>query len=195
MKSIALASLATIAGVTLTGILHGAPVTYVLDSHHTYPSFEADHMGGLSVWRGKFTDTSGKVVYDKDARAGTIDIVVQMKSIDFGMAKLDERAKAPEIFDVEKYPTATFIGKFSQFDGATPIEAQGTFTLHGVSKPLTLKIVSFMCKTNPVSKKEVCGADATAVFDRSEYGINFGESGGFKMGVKLQIQVEGSPDA
>jgi polyisoprenoid-binding protein YceI len=189
MKRFLSASIATLAGATALA----APVTYVLDPHHTYPSFEADHMGGLSVWRGKFTDTSGKVVYDKDAKSGSIDITVNMGSVDFGMAKLDDHAKSPELFDVAKFPTATYVGKFSKFNGATPTEAQGTFTLHGVSKPLTLVINSFMCKPNPMTKKEVCGADAAASFDRSDFGLNFGDAYGFKMGVKLQIQVEGSP--
>jgi len=172
-----------------------APVTYILDPHHTYPSFEADHMGGLSVWRGKFTDTTGKVVYDKEAKSGTIDITVNMNSIDFGMAKMDEHAKSPDIFDVAKYPTAVYTGKFTKFDGATPTEAEGTLTLHGVTKPLALKINSFLCKPNPMTKKEVCGADATATFNRSDFGVNYGDAYGFKMGVKLQIQVEGSPAA
>ena len=74
-----------------------------------------------------------------------------------------------------------------------PTEAQGTLTLHGVTKPLTLKINSFLCKTNPQTKKEVCGADASATFNRSDYGITFGDAYGFQMWVKLQIQVEGSP--
>src|SRR5207302_177523 len=108
-----------------------APVTYILDPHHTYPSFEADHMGGLSVWRGKFDDTAGKVVYDKDAKSGSIDITVKMDSINFGYSKMDEHAKSGEIFDIAKYPTATYSGKFTKFNGATPTEAQGTFTLHG----------------------------------------------------------------
>jgi polyisoprenoid-binding protein YceI len=150
-------------------------------------------MGGLSVWRGKFTGTTGKVVYDKDARSGTIDITVDMNSIDFGMAKMDEHAKSPDIFDVAKYPTAVYTGKFTKFNGATPTEAEGTLTMHGVTKPLALKIDSFLCKPNPMTKKEVCGADATATFNRSEFGVNYGDSYGFKMGVKLQIQVEGSP--
>jgi polyisoprenoid-binding protein YceI len=172
---------------------YAAPVTYVLDPHHTFPSFAADHMGGLSVWRGKFTDTSGKVVYDKDAKSGSIEVTVNMNSVDFGFGKLDEHAKSPELFDVAKYPTATFSGQFTQFNGATPTEAQGTLTLHGVTKPLTLKINSFMCKPNPMTKKEVCGADASANFNRSDYGITFGDAYGFKMWVKLDIQVEGSP--
>jgi polyisoprenoid-binding protein YceI len=170
-----------------------APVTYILDPSHTFPSFEADHMGGLSVWRGKFNTNSGKVVYDKAAKSGSIDVTVDMSSVNFGVPKLDEHAKSAEIFDVAKYPTATYTGKFTKFDGASPTEAQGTLTLHGVTKPLTLHINSFLCKQNPMSKKEVCGADASATFNRSDFGVNFGEKYGFKQEVKLQIQVEGSP--
>jgi polyisoprenoid-binding protein YceI len=189
MKRIVLASLAAF----VYAAAFAAPVTYVLDPKHTYPSFAADHMGGLSVWRGKFTGTTGKVVYDKDAKTGTIDVTVDMSSVDFGNAKLDEHAKTAEIFDVAKYPTATYSGKFTKFNASGPTEAEGTFTLHGVSKPLTLKIDSFMCKPNPMTHKEVCGADASASFDRSDYGVNFGQAYGFKMWVKLEIQVEGSP--
>ncbi len=189
MCRLVLASIAALA----TASAFAAPVTYVLDPRHTYPSFEADHLGGLSIWRGKFTDTTGKVVYDKEAKSGSIDVTVNINSIDFGLAKLDEHAKSPEIFDAAKYPTATYRGKFTKFNGAAPTEAQGTLTLHGVSKPVTLTINSFMCKPNPMTKKEVCGADASASLDRSDFGVNFGESVGFKMWVKLQIQVEGSP--
>jgi polyisoprenoid-binding protein YceI len=116
-----------------------------------------------------------------------------MSSVDFGNAKLDEHAKSAEIFDTAKYPTATYVGKFTKWNGDKPTEAAGTFTLHGVSKPLTLKIDSFLCKPNPMTKKEVCGADASASFDRSDYGVTFGQSYGFQMWVKLEIQVEGSP--
>jgi len=189
MNRIVLASF----GALLSAAAFAAPVTYVLDPHHTFPSFAADHMGGLSVWRGKFTDTSGKVVYDKDAKSGSIEVTVNMNSVDFGLAKLDEHAKSPELFDAAKFPTATFSGQFTQFNGATPTEAAGTLTLHGVTKPLTLKINSFMCKPNPVTKKEVCGADASATFNRSDFGITYGDAYGFKMWVKLEIQVEGSP--
>jgi polyisoprenoid-binding protein YceI len=107
---------------------------------------------------------------------------------------MDEHAKSPDIFDAAKYPTATYTGKFTKFNGATPTEAQGTLTMHGVTKPVALKIDSFVCKPDPMSKKEVCGADATASFDRSEFGVDYGAKYGFNMGVKLQIQVEGSPE-
>jgi polyisoprenoid-binding protein YceI len=191
MNRIVLASLAALLGASA----FAAPVTYTLDPSHTYPSFAADHFGGLSVWRGKFDATSGKVVYDKDAKAGSIEVTVDMSSIDFGMPKLNEHAKSAEIFDAAKYPTATYTGKFTKFTGATPTEAEGTLTMHGVTKPVTLKIDSFKCMQNPMSKKEVCGADASATLNRAEFGVNFGEKFGFKQEVKLQIQVEGSPAA
>ena len=191
MNRIVLASTAAL----MSASVFAAPVTYKLDPTHTYPSFEADHLGGLSVWRGKFNATSGTVVYDKEAKSGSLDITVDMSSVDFGMPKLNEHAKSAEIFDVTKYPTATFSGKFTKFNGASPAEASGTFTMHGVSKPLTLTINSFLCKLNPMSKKEVCGADASATFNRSDFGVNFGDKYGFKQEVKLQIQVEGSPAA
>jgi polyisoprenoid-binding protein YceI len=189
MNRIVMASLAALVGASA----FAAPVTYTLDPNHTYPSFAADHFGGLSVWRGKFDSTSGKVVYDKDAKTGSIEVTVDMTSIDFGMPKLNEHAKSAEIFDAAKFPTATYSGKFTKFNGATPTEAEGTLTMHGVTKPVTLKIDSFMCKMNPMSKKEVCGADASANFNRADFGVNFGDKYGFKMDVKLQIQVEGSP--
>jgi polyisoprenoid-binding protein YceI len=189
MKRMITATLASVLGATA----FAAPVTYVLDPSHTYPSFEADHFGGISIWRGKFDTTSGKVVLDQAAKTGTIDVTVDTDSIDFGMPKLNEHAKSAEIFDVAKYPTATYTGKFTKWHGDVPTEAEGTFTLHGVSKPLALKINSFKCFMNPMSKKQVCGADASASFDRSDYGISFGKAYGFAMWVKLQIQVEGSP--
>jgi polyisoprenoid-binding protein YceI len=172
-----------------------APVTYTLDPSHTYPSFEADHFGGLSVWRGKFDSTSGKVVYDKDAKAGSIEVTVDMSSINFGNPKLNEHAKSGEIFDAAKYPTAVYSGKFTKFNGDSPAEAQGTLTLHGVTKPVTLTINSFKCIMNPMNKKQVCGADVSSTFSRADFGVAFGDKMGFKQEVKLQIQVEGSPAA
>src|ERR1700743_3542120 len=191
MNRIVLASLAAI----LSASAFAAPVTYTLDPSHTYPSFAADHFGGLSVWRGKFDATSGKVVYDKDAKSGSLEVTVDMTSIDFGMPKLNEHAKSPEIFDAAKYPTATYSGKFTKFNGASPTEAERTLNMHGVTKPLTLKINSFLCKQNPMTKKEVCGAAASATLNRADYGVNFGDKYGFKQEVTLQIQVEGSPAA
>jgi polyisoprenoid-binding protein YceI len=175
----------------MTGSAIAAPVTYDVDPNHTYPSFEADHFGGLSVWRGKFDKSSGTIVFDKEKAAGTVDITIDASSVDFGHAKLNEHAKSPEMFDVAKFPTATYKGTLAKFKDGAPTEVEGQLTLHGVTKPVKLTINQFKCMVNPMSKKETCGADASATFNRSDFGVNFGEKYGFKQEVKLQIQVEG----
>lgn len=170
-----------------------APVTYQVDPAHTYPSFEADHFGGMSVWRGKFDSSSGTIVLDRAAGTGTLEITVDTSSIDFGNPKLNEHVKSGEMFDVQKYPTAVYKGTLTNFKNGAPTEAHGELTLHGVTKPLNLTINSFVCKTTPMSKKERCGADASATLNRADFGINFGDKYGFNMQVKLAIQVEAEP--
>ena len=178
-------TLALLAGAALAD-----PVTYQVDPAHTYPSFAADHFGGMSVWRGKFDRSSGTIVVDKDKGSGTVDITVDTASIDFGMPKLNEHAKSAEMFDVAKYPTATFKGKLTGFKNGVPTAAEGEFTLHGVTRPLTLTINTFKCMTYPQDKKEHCGADASGTINRADYGISYGDKYGFKMDVPLAIQVE-----
>jgi polyisoprenoid-binding protein YceI len=180
------ALLAFVAGAALAD-----PVTYQIDPAHTYPSFEADHFGGLSVWRGKFTKTSGTVVLDQAKGTGTVDVTVDTSSIDFGHQKLNEHAKSAEMFNVAEFPTATYKGTLAGFKNGAPTRIDGQFTLHGVTKPLTLTINQFLCKPNPMDKKERCGADASGSFNRADFGINYGDKYGFNMKVKLAIQVEG----
>jgi len=181
-------TLALLAAALSTGAFAAAD-TYKIDATHTYPSFEADHFGGLSVWRGKFNKTEGSVTYDKAAKAGNVDLTIDTNSIDFGNDKLNEHAKGGEMFDTAKFPTATYKGKLV-FKGDAPATVDGQLTLHGVTKPVTLTINKFKCMVNPMTKKEVCGADASGTFKRSDFGVSYGESYGFNMDVKLAIQVE-----
>ena len=175
----------------LTGPALAEPVTYQIDPAHTYPSFEADHFGGVSTWRGKFTRSSGTIVIDRDKGTGTVEVSVDPASIDFGNPKLDEHVKSPEMLDVTKYPTATYKGKLSGFRNGVPTSVEGEFTLHGVTRPLTLTINSFKCMTYPYDKKEHCGADLSGTINRADYGVSYGDKYGFRMDTKLAIQVEG----
>jgi polyisoprenoid-binding protein YceI len=175
----------------LSGLALAAPVTYQIDPAHTFPSFEADHFGGLSVWRGRFDKTSGTIVLDREKGTGTFDVAVDASSIDFGNPKLNEHTKSAEMFDVEKFPTAIYKGTLTNFKNGVPTQVVGEFTLHGVTHPLTLTINQFKCVTFPMDKKEHCGADASGTLNRADYGINYGDKYGFKMDVKLAIQVEG----
>jgi polyisoprenoid-binding protein YceI len=163
---------------------------YNIDPSHTYPSFEADHMGGMSVWRGKFDKTTGTIELDRAAKTGKMDITIDTSSIDFGLPKLNDHVKSPDMFDVQKYPTAVYKGKAIKFDGDKPVKVEGELTLHGVTKPVTLTIDKFKCMTHPMLKREFCGADATGSFKRTDFGIDYGINYGFLPDVKLAIQVE-----
>ncbi|HMK84686.1 MAG TPA: YceI family protein [Steroidobacteraceae bacterium] len=169
----------------------GAPTTYTLDPDHTHPSFEVDHLGGLSTWRGTFKKASGKVDLDTAAKSGTIDVIVDTASIYLPNDKLIEHVSSPEMLDVAKYPTAEYKGKIVAFDNGAPKTIDGTLTLHGVTKPVTLTVNSFKCMQHPMLKKQVCGADASGSFNRADFGVNYGQQYGFKQDVLLRIQVEG----
>ena len=164
-------------------------VTYEIDPAHTFPSFEADHMG-VSVWRGKFNRSSGEVVLDKAAGTGTVAVEIDVASIDFGHDALNAEMVKPEYLDAAGHPTARYEGTLAGFVDGKPTRVDGTLTLHGVTRPLALEIRSFKCMPHPLFKRDWCGADAHATFDRSAFGIDAGKEYGFDMDVALRIQVE-----
>jgi len=169
-----------------------APENYTIESSHTYPSFEASHMG-ISFWRGKFNTTTGKIVLDRAAKTGTVDINIDAKSVDFGHDKMNEHALGEDFFNVAKFPTINYKGKVV-FTGDTPTGVDGELTLLGVTKPVKLAIGSFKCIPHPFFKVEVCGADASGSFDRVDFGMNYGAKYG-PTTAKLSIQVEALKDA
>ena len=187
-KTLLIVAAALTAAVSFSAV---AADTYMLDPTHTYPSFEADHFGGLSVWRGKFTKSSGTVTLDRAAKTGTVDVTVDPASVQTGNPKLDEHLQSNEFFDVTKYPSVTYKGTDIKFDGDKPVEVIGSLTMHGVTKPLNLTIDTFKCMQHPVLKREVCGVEASAHFNRADYGMDFGSKYGFSMDTKLDIQAEG----
>ncbi len=167
-----------------------AETAYAFDPAHTFPSFEADHLGGLSVWRGKFNDTHGSVHLDRDARSGRIEAVVEIASIDFGLEAMNAQARGPSLFDAARWPQARYSGRLTGFVDGRPTRADGELTLRGVTRPLSLEIRSFKCMPHPVHGRELCGADALASFERDEFGMDAGTDYGFDMTVTLRIQVE-----
>jgi polyisoprenoid-binding protein YceI len=180
-----------IAAIAGSSAALAAPVKYTIDPSHTFPSFEADHLGGLSIWRGKFNSSSGSIVLDREAKTGSIEVKIDMASVDFGFDRMNTHVKSPDMLDVEKYPTATYTGKLVNFKDGAPTEAEGTLTMHGVTKPVKLSIDKFLCKQHPMNKKDVCGADASGKLNREDFGVSYGKQLGFNMDVNLKIQVEG----
>ena len=162
---------------------------YVLDPEHTFPSFEADHMG-ISLWRGKFNRTTGTMTLDKATQTGTVEAVIDLSSVDFGHDKMNEHARGKDFFDVERYPTATYKGRLTKFVNGVPTQVIGDLTLHGVTQPVPLEVKLFKCIPHPLSKRELCGADAHARFQRDAFGLSVGKEYGFRMDVDLRIQME-----
>src|SRR5579862_3779803 len=110
----------------------GAPTLYTIDPDHTHPSFDVDHFGGLSTWRGTFKRTSGMVDIDTAARSGAVDVVVDTSTIDSEHDKLNEHVSSAEMLDVAKNPTAEYKEKFVEYANGAQKTIAGDLTLHGV---------------------------------------------------------------
>ena len=182
---------AVIAGAAFPAV--AAPDNYAIDPMHTYPSLEFSHMG-LSVWRGKFNKTAGKISLDRAAGTGTVEVTIDVSSINFGLPAMDEKARSDDFFDAAKFPIATYKGKI-KFAGDKPRTVDGQITIRGVTRPAELSINLFNCMPHPMLKKEVCGADAEGVLNWSEYGMKLSQYGQGDAGrVRLRIQVEAIKD-
>ncbi|WP_370261595.1 YceI family protein [Limnobacter sp.] len=177
-------------GLLSAGSALAAVDTYIVDPSHTFPSFEADHMGGLSLWRGQFEKTKGTVTLDRANKTGTVDIEIDATSLDFGHAKMNEHAKNVDMFDVEAHPTITYKANRIRFEGDKPVEVLGDLTLKGITKPVPLKIETFKCIMHPMKKAEVCGANAVAEFKRTEFDLDYAVDRGFFPEVKVLIAIE-----
>ena len=181
------------AAILTTGTALAAQESYTIDSAHTYPSFEVSHLG-FSTQRGRFNNTRGRIVLDRQAKTAVAEIVIDAGSISTGLDKLEAHLRKADFFDVEKYPTITFKSTGARFSGDNLAALEGELTMHGVTKPVTLTIDNFRCGTHPANKKSVCGADATGTLKRSDFGIKYGVP---VIGdeVRLLIQVEAHKDA
>ena len=161
---------------------------YTVDSRHTFPSFSINHMG-FSTQKGRFNTTTGQISLFPEKNTGQIDIVIDSNSIDTGLVELEEHLKKPDFLEVERYPTIRFISTGLQFSKDSLTGADGNLTLHGVTKPVHLDVTHFKCGLNPVAMKQVCGADVSTSFKRSDFGV----SKYIPMisdDVQIQIQIE-----
>ena len=145
-----------------------APETYTVDGTHTFPRFSYSHLG-YSTQLSRFNSTSGKVVYDAAAKTGTVDIVIDAKSVDTGYATFNEHIQGEDFLDTAKYPTATFKSTQVVFEGDKPAKIEGQLTIKGVTKPVTLTVTDFKAAPHPMLKKNAIGANAWTVIKRSEF--------------------------
>jgi polyisoprenoid-binding protein YceI len=147
--------------------------SYTIDPAHTYPHFMISHLG-FSTMHGRFDSTSGKVTLDRAAKTGSVEVAIETASISTGFAKRDEHLRGPDFFNAAEFPTISYKSTAVNFKGDTPVSVDGNLTISGVSKPVTLKIDAFTCGTNPMSKKDTCGAEASTQIKRSDFGVKYG---------------------
>lgn len=147
-----------------------APVGYTIDPNHTFPVFEVDHLG-FSTQRGRFNKTSGRITLDTAARQGSVDVTIDAASIDMGFAKWNDNMRGENYFNTDAHPTITFKADRLVFDGERPVSAEGSLTMLGVTRPVSLTINRFRCAPHPLNKRETCGADVVATLKRSEFGM------------------------
>jgi polyisoprenoid-binding protein YceI len=157
-----------------------APETYTLDPYHTYAHFEVNHLG-FSNMRGRFDKSSGKFTLDKAAKTGSLDLAVETASITTGdndkgarPRARDEHLRSPDFFNVVEFPRMTFKTTAVKFNGDNPATIEGNLTLLGVTKPLSLHVENWKCGANPMSKKEMCGGNASGTLKRSDFGMKYG---------------------
>ena len=168
MKSFKQLTLATALFAALAGSTIAAPVTYTVDGSHTFPRFSYSHFG-YSTQLSSFRNTSGKVVFDAEAKTGSVDITIDMKTVNTGFADFNGHIQGEDFLDTAKFPTATFKSSRVVFEGDKPKSIEGTLTIKGVSRPVTLTVTSFAALQHPMAKKQALGANAYTVIKRSEF--------------------------
>lgn len=145
-----------------------APETYVIDNTHTFPRFEYSHFG-YSNQVSRFDKTSGKIVLDRAARTGAIDVTIDATSVNTGLALFNEHIQAEDFLDTKKHPTITFKSTKLHFKGDALASVDGNLTIKGVTRPVKLDVTSFKCMPHPMLKKDACGANAVTRIKRSEF--------------------------
>lgn len=166
--------------------------SYTVDPMHTFPHFSISHLG-FSTMQGRFDKSSGKITLDRAAKTGSVDIAIEAASVSTGYAKRDEHLKSPDFFNAAEFPAITYKSSAVKFKGDTPSSVEGSLTLLGVTRPVTLTIDAFKCGANPMNKKEECGAAASAQFKRSDFGMKFGLPA-VGDDIKLVFEVEAFKD-
>jgi len=176
-----------------------APESYTIDPNHTYAYFEVEHLG-VSLQRGRFERTSGKFTLDHAAKSGSVELSVETASVSSGdnvkgnrPRTLDDHLKTADFFNVAEFPRMSFKSTGVKFAGDNPSEIAGQLTLLGVTKPFTLKVDRWVCKDNPMSKKPMCGGNASASLKRTEFGMKYGVPA-IGDEVRLWVSIEGYRD-
>ncbi|KQP22860.1 YceI family protein [Pseudorhodoferax sp. Leaf267] len=167
----------------------GAGARYVVDPTHTFVMYEMGHYG-TSTNRGRFSTKDGQVQIDAAGTSGTVDITIDMGTINTGVDLLNRHVQSRDFLNVADYPTARFTAERMVLEGGMVREIPGALTMLGQTHPVTLRATRFNCYMSPIHGQQVCGGDFDAVIERSQWGITWGLQFGFEDKVRLLTQIE-----
>lgn len=140
------------------------------DKAHSEVDFSILHMS-LSNVRGHFGNIGGTVVLNAaDITKSTVNITIDVTSVDTGVAARDSDLKSANFFDAAQFPTATFVSTAVSKTGSG-LTVNGNLTLHGVTKPVTLQVQGPNGPVQGMDKKPHAGFSATTTFKRTDFGI------------------------
>lgn len=148
------------------------PGDYQIDGAHTTVIFAVDHLG-FSTFYGRFNTISGRLSLDVAApEKSNVAVRIAAASIDTPSDALDEKLRAPDAFDTEKFPDIQFQSQRVVRTGDKTADVEGLLTVKGVTKPVTLKAAFHGSGVMPMLNDRRAGFDATATISRSAFGID-----------------------
>ncbi|MBK8899996.1 MAG: YceI family protein [Anaerolineaceae bacterium] len=167
-------------------------MSWQIDSSHSHVNFTARHMM-ISKVRGSFETFSGTVNFDEENPVNTtVDIVVDLASVNTRDAQRDGHLKSPDFFDVENHPTMRFVStRVEQIDENNG-RLIGDLTIKGVTNEVVLDVEYAGVAKSPWGT-ESAGFSATSALNRKDWGLNWNqalETGGVLVGDKINIEIE-----
>jgi polyisoprenoid-binding protein YceI len=160
----------TLALASLSTGVFAAPETFAIDPGHTAPRFEYSHFG-FSNQSHSFDKTSGKIVIDREARTGSVDVSIDAKSVNTGFALFNEHIQGEDFFNTAAFPNITFKSTKVKFKKDKPVAVDGDLTIKGVTRPVTLTLTAFQAMPHPMMKKDAIGANAITRIKRSDFNM------------------------
>jgi polyisoprenoid-binding protein YceI len=144
--------------------------------------------------RGVFTGVKGSIVYDSaNPSASSVEAVIDAASINTQEAQRDGHLKSADFLDIEKFPTITFRSTKAEPGDNGEIKVTGDLTLHGVSRPVVLKVEGPTAEGKDPWGNTRIGASASTKFKRSEFRLTWNaalETGGLLVGDEVSINLE-----
>ena len=169
------------------------PATYTIDPAHSGAGFKIRHFM-VAYFRGGFSGITGDVIFDPSNPSNTkINASIDATTLHTHDAKRDAHVKGADFFDVEKYPTISFVSKKVTPDGKHQWKVVGDLTLHGVTKEVTLDVESAEAEAKDPWGNLRSGASAETTIKRSEFGLSFNaplETGGFMLSDEVHVNLD-----